>query len=99
MIVDLLFLVLLLLLSGCGLSSSGYFTQVLEEPTRAMVEDVPFFAQDEFQCGPAALAMVLNWSGIAVQPSELSTEVYTPGLQGSLQSALIGSARRHGRIA
>ncbi len=60
---------------------------------------MPFFAQDELQCGPAALAMVLNWSDVAVTPSELSPEVYTPGLKGSLQHALIGSARRHGRVA
>ena len=64
-----------------------------------MVVDVPFFAQEELQCGPAALAMVLNWSGVALQPSDLSKEVYTPGLKGSLQSSLIGSARRHGRVA
>jgi len=64
-----------------------------------MVVGVPFFAQDEFQCGPAALAMVLDWSGLSVQPSDLTPEVYSPGLEGSLQSALIGSARRHGRVA
>jgi tetratricopeptide (TPR) repeat protein len=43
--------------------------------------------------------MALNWSGVAVQPSELTPEVFTPGLNGSLQSALIGAARRHGRVA
>jgi len=64
-----------------------------------MVENVPFFAQDELQCGPAALAMVLNWSGVNIVPPELSPEVYTPGLKGSLQNSLIGSARRHGRVA
>ncbi len=64
-----------------------------------MVENVPFFPQEELQCGPAALAMALNWSGVAVEPAELTAEVYTPGLKGSLQNSLIGSARRHGRVA
>ena len=64
-----------------------------------MVANVPFFAQEELQCGPAALAMTLNWSGIAVQPSDLTPEVFTPDLKGSLQSALIGATRRHGRVA
>jgi len=60
---------------------------------------MPFFAQEELQCGPAALAMTLNWSGITVQPSEIAPEVFTPELKGSLQSSLIGAARRHGRVA
>jgi hypothetical protein len=64
-----------------------------------MITGVPFFAQEELQCGPAALAMTLNWSGVAVRPSDLSPEVYSPGLKGSLQNSLIGSARRHGRVA
>ena len=91
-IAGLLFLALCTVLAGCSLTPSDYLSERSGRPTKAMVEDVPFFAQDELQCGPAALAMVLNWSGVTVQPSELSSEVYTPGLKGSLQNALIGSA-------
>jgi tetratricopeptide (TPR) repeat protein len=68
-------------------------------PVTARVEEVPFYAQDDYQCGPAALAMVLSWSGINIGPGELSPKTYTPGNKGSLQSALIAAARRHGRIA
>jgi len=99
MIAGLLFLGLLLFLPGCGLLPIGPLTQSPDVPATAMVAGVPFFAQDELQCGPAALAMALNWSGVAVQPSDLSPEVYSPGLKGSLQNSLIGSARRHGRVA
>lgn len=100
MIVGLLFLALPIFLSaGCGLLSSERLPQAPGGPSKAMVAKVPFFAQDELQCGPAALAMALNWSGVAVQPAELTPEVFTPGLNGSLQSALIGAARRHGRVA
>lgn len=98
-IAGLLFLATCTVLAGCSLTPSSYFPERFGKPTRAMVENVPFFAQDELQCGPAALAMVLNWSGVTVTPPDLSTEVYTPGLKGSLQSSLIGSARRHGRVA
>ena len=99
MIVGLLFFTLSMLLSGCSLLSTERLSQAPGGPAKAMVAKVPFFAQDELQCGPAALAMALNWSGVAVQPAELTPEVFTPGLNGSLQSALIGAARRHGRVA
>ncbi len=99
LIADLFLFALYLMLAGCSLTPSGFLSQGSGRPTKAMIEDVPFFPQDELQCGPAALAMALNWSGIAVDPSELSPEVYTPGLKGSLQSSLIGSTRRHGRVA
>ncbi|MFZ4856952.1 MAG: PA2778 family cysteine peptidase [Desulfuromonadaceae bacterium] len=98
-LIGLLLLALSLVLSGCGLLSSGQLIQTPRGPVRAMVDNVPFFAQEELQCGPAALAMTLNWSGIAIQPSDLTPEVFTPDLKGSLQSALIGATRRHGRVA
>lgn len=98
-VADLLILMLGLSLTGCSLTPAGYWAQSPGRPAAAKVEGVPFFPQEELQCGPAALAMALNWSRVAVEPSELSSEVYTPGLQGSLQNSLIGSARRHGRVA
>jgi len=97
--VGLLFFALSLVLSGCGILSTGPLLQTSGGPSKAIVANVPFFAQEELQCGPAALAMTLNWSGITVQPSDLISEVFTPDLKGSLQSALIGAARRHGRVA
>jgi hypothetical protein len=99
MIAGLLLFASLMPVSGCGLLPIGPLTRAPEVPDRAMVAGVPFFAQDELQCGPAALAMVLNWGGDTIQPSDLSPEVYTPDLKGSLQSALIGASRRHGRVA
>jgi hypothetical protein len=98
-LVGLMFFVLTLVLSGCGFMSTGPLLQTSGGPARAMVDNVPFFAQEELQCGPAALAMALNWSGITIQPSDLTPEVFTPDLRGSLQSALIGATRRHGRVA
>jgi hypothetical protein len=99
LLIGLLFLTLSLVLSGCGLLSTGDLLQSPGGPARAIIDKVPFFAQEELQCGPAALAMTLNWSGIEVLPSDLAPEVFTPDLKGSLQSSLIGATRRHGRVA
>ncbi len=66
---------------------------------RIEITGIPFFPQEAFQCGPAAMAMVLNWSEAPAVPQDLIAEVYTPGRQGSLQMGLITAARRHGRLA
>ena len=43
--------------------------------------------------------MTLEWSGVPITPDQLTPEVYTPSRKGSLQSAMVAAARRHGRIA
>ncbi len=63
------------------------------------LEQVPFFPQDEFQCGPAALATVLNYTGVQITPDELAKNVYLPSRQGSLQVEMLAAPRRHGRIS
>ncbi|MBL0716174.1 MAG: PA2778 family cysteine peptidase [Desulfosarcina sp.] len=68
-------------------------------PDRSRIESVPFFPQEDYQCGPAALAMLLSWSGAQVPPQVLVHQVYTPYRQGSLQPGIISAARRHGRLA
>jgi tetratricopeptide (TPR) repeat protein len=68
-------------------------------PPRVELDSVPFFAQEEYQCGPAALAMALNAAGVAVTPDELTGQVYIPARKGSLQVEMLASARRHGLLA
>lgn len=68
-------------------------------PAASTVEDVPFFPQDDYYCGPAALAMVLAWSGLDVTQDDLVPVVYTPGRQGTLQTDILAGARRFGRLA
>ncbi|CAA7616011.1 PA2778 family cysteine peptidase [Magnetospirillum sp. UT-4] len=66
-------------------------------PPTARVAAVPFHPQAEKACGPAALAMVLEWAGDAgrLDPAE----VYTPGREGSMTADMVAAARRHGRLA
>lgn len=69
------------------------------QPSRIELAAVPFFPQTEHECGPAALATVLNHSGITVTPEALTAQVYLPGREGSLAIELIAAARLHNRIA
>ncbi|BAV34842.1 hypothetical protein SCL_2565 [Sulfuricaulis limicola] len=93
------FILTALLVSGCAslhtdriLATAG----ALPEPVELTA--VPFFPQEEYQCGPAALATVLNWSGVSITPAELAPQMYLPERRGSLQLELLGTARRHGRV-
>ena len=58
----------------------------------------PFYPQAKYQCGPAALAMVLNVAGVDVKPGELVDQVYIPGRKGSLQLEMAAASRRYGRL-
>ena len=68
-------------------------------PTHAEVSNVPFFPQEENYCGPAALATVLAWTGLSVEPEGVGDRVYTPDRLGTFQNDILGAARRYGRLA
>lgn len=59
---------------------------------------VPFFAQQEYQCGPAALASMLRAAGTPASPDELVDEVWLPGRRGSLAMELAAAARARGHL-
>ena len=66
---------------------------------RVQLEQVPFFPQEDYQCGPAALATVLQASNVDIIPAALVSQVYVPARQGSLQIEMLAAARRYGRIS
>lgn len=97
------FLLLGALLSGCAALLPQ--THALKEqpppglPVRAELREVPFHAQDEYYCGPAALAMALNAAGVGATAEALVEQVYLPGRKGSLQIEMLVAARRNGLVA
>ena len=68
-------------------------------PLSAEIRDAPYFAQTEYHCGPAALAMALNSAGTDTTPDQLVDQVYLPGRKGSLQVEMLAAARRNGMVA
>lgn len=90
-----------LLIAGCATAPSrAVFEQQwsAQWPERVLLEQVPFFPQDDTLCGPASLAMVAQAAGSRVMPETLTAQVYLPGRQGSLQVEMLAAARRQGLV-
>ena len=67
-------------------------------PETVELTTVPFFPQVDYQCGPAALATALSYSGVPITPDALVSQVFLPSRQGSLQIEMVAAPRRHQRI-
>jgi len=91
------------LLSGCSLIAPQTYALKEQRPTdlppRVELTEVPFFPQEDYYCGPAALAMVLDAGGLKIKPDDLVDQVYLPGRKGSLQVEMLAAARRRGFVA
>jgi len=61
-----------------------------------LIATVPFIPQEEYQCGPASLAMVLRYYGATVAQEEITRELYLPSVRGTLNLDLEFYARRRG---
>jgi tetratricopeptide (TPR) repeat protein len=68
-------------------------------PARVSLDRTPFVPQDDYECGPAVLAMLAQAAGQRVELASLKPQVYLPGRQGSLQVELLAGARRQGLAA
>ena len=68
-------------------------------PERVELSATPFFPQEKYQCGPAALATLLVSAGAKTTPEDLVPQVYVPERKGSFQVEMLAAARRHGMIS
>ena len=89
-----------LLLTGCA---TPQVTALLEQrpalPERTELTAVPFYPQELYQCGPAALATTLVYAGVSTSTDALVPQVYLPEREGSLQAEMLAATRRHGLVA
>jgi len=93
---------ILAMLSACA--STPQTTQILQAPPtqirpKANLEQVAFFPQKKYQCGPAALATVLDYQGKKIAIEELTRRVYIPKRKGSLQTEMVATARSYGLLS
>lgn len=89
-------------LSGCATApqwpSTKAGTPVPGLDQRRILQAVPFYPQEQYQCGPAALAMMLNTQGFKTDPDALTDRVYLPERHGTLQVELVSAARDYGLV-
>lgn len=88
------------LISGCVSAPQTKALLDKQEQFAPAIElyDVAFFPQKQYQCGPAALATVLNYQNINVLPEALTAKVYVPERKGSFQLEMQATVRQYGLI-
>jgi tetratricopeptide (TPR) repeat protein len=92
--------ILVAFVSGCA-TQTAKLQQHLPPKIAPTVEleQTPFFPDETHQCGPAALATALNAAGFATELAQLSSNVFLPARQGSLQTEMLASSRSQGAVA
>jgi hypothetical protein len=88
---------LFVLLTGCA-SIPPSVSELPDTSPAIELDDTPFYPQERYQCGPAALTTVLAKSGAEVSLDDIVGKVYLPGRQGSLQVELLAATRTEGRL-
>jgi TPR repeat/Peptidase_C39 like family len=84
-----------LLLQACAGSLTDRELDKLPIAPAAELTDTPFYPQEVYQCGPAALATVVGQAGVDVSPETLQPLVYLPGRKGSLQFEMLAVPARY----
>lgn len=92
----------LFILIGC--STPPQTLEITEQPptnipSTANIEGVPFYAQQEFYCGPTTLAEVFEYNGVIKTPDQIAPQLFIPDRQGSLQLEMIAAIRQQGFLA
>lgn len=96
-------LLALALVFGLGACATPPQTRMLRENPPQIapaveLTQVPFFPQQQYHCGPAALAAILNYRGSRLLPDEIAERVYVPELEGSLQVEIVAATRHFGYL-
>ena len=88
----------LIVVAACGCARVPPVTLPAGVGPGVELTSTPFFAQEAYQCGPAALATVLRAADVDVTPEQLVPRTYLPERHGSLQLELVAAARTYQTI-
>jgi ABC-type bacteriocin/lantibiotic exporter with double-glycine peptidase domain len=82
-----------------ALCACAALVEIPEAGDLRIIENVPFFPQEDFQCGPASLAMVLNYRGVHVAPDDIAKEIFSESAGGTLTIDMVLYAQKRGLSA
>jgi ABC-type bacteriocin/lantibiotic exporter with double-glycine peptidase domain len=86
-----LLILLVLLSASCATTGSA------SRPASSnIIEGVPFYPQEAYQCGPASLAALLNYNGADVTPGDIAAAIYSEGAGGTLGIDMVLYVREKG---
>lgn len=90
------------LIQGCSSISLQSDNLLATKPAEFIqakeLAEVNFNPQLAYECGPAALATILQWQGVEVSDQDLVPQIYLPEKKGSLQVELLAATRRYEKI-
>ena len=91
---------MIVFLSGCATppQSKTILENSPAKSNKVLLSEVPFWPQTRYQCGPAALATVLNTTNLKVQPKQLISQLYIPKKKGALTAEMVATTRQYQRI-
>ena len=61
-----------------------------------IIAQMPFFPQDDYQCGPSSLAAVLTYRGTATTPNVIAAEIFSGSARGTLDLDMVFYAEGKG---
>ena len=76
---------MLAFISGCASDIRNMLSDLEQQRGDVELIQTSFYPQVTDQCGPSALAAILNSSGVTVTPEVLKSRIYIPDRQGDLQ--------------
>jgi hypothetical protein len=86
----------ILILQACAvlLQASKLLDDFEDHVFKHQINNVPFYPQQEYFCGPTALSEVLNFYGNEYDPEKLVLEIFIPSKKGSLKIEMVSLTRR-----
>lgn len=91
--------ILLFIFGACSSTDKVLNPEYREILPHQLIENVPFFPQSDFQCGPSSLAGVLNYYGKNLSPSQVAEKIFREKLRGTLSIDMALYARELGFFA
>lgn len=88
-----------LLLTGCTATPQSESLRA-EHPANlskvSLIEEVPFFAQQQYYCGPTTLSEIFTFYGKPTSAESIAPKIFIPEREGSLQLEMVSATRQYG---